>query len=73
MYVEEALDKTEKFLDASVLSGVSPVYIIHGKGTGALKSAIRDFLKRAHFVESFRGGDNFEGGEGISVVYLSKN
>jgi DNA mismatch repair protein MutS2 len=72
MYVAEALEKVDKFLDESSLSGANPVYIIHGKGSGALRTAVREFLQRASYVSSFRTGDLYEGGEGISVVYLNK-
>lgn len=72
LYVDDALDKVSKFIDESNLLGASPLYIIHGKGTGALREAVRDYLKRTSFVEHFRTGDLHEGGEGISVVYLRK-
>lgn len=70
LFVEEALVKTEKFLDHCFLDHISPVYVIHGKGSGALREAIRGLLSELHYVENFRAGDYFEGGEGISVVYI---
>lgn len=69
-YVEEALMTVEKFIDESSLVGASPLFIIHGRGTGALKQAVRDHLKHNSLVENFRSGETHEGGEGISVVYL---
>lgn len=70
LFVEEALQKTEQFLDSSSITGVSPVYIIHGKGSGALREAVRSLLKSYGAVDSFRAGEYYEGGEGISVVYF---
>lgn len=72
LYVDDALDKVSRFIDESSLVGASPLYIIHGKGSGALREAVRSYLRNTSFVEHFRGGDNHEGGEGISVVYLRK-
>lgn len=72
LYVDDALDKVSRFIDESSLLGASPLYIIHGKGSGALRDAVRDYLRRTSFIEHFRGGSLHEGGEGISVVYLKK-
>lgn len=66
--VEEALDEVENYLDKASLANLSPVYIIHGHGTGALKQAIRDFLKTSPYVAKFRVGGESEGGDGVSVV-----
>lgn len=66
--VEEALDSLEFYLDKASLSNVSPVYIIHGHGTGALKSAVREFLSSSPYVKEFRSGEDGEGGDGVSVV-----
>ena len=66
--VEEALDKLEAYLDKASLANLSPVYIIHGHGTGALKSAVRDFLSTSPYVAKFRVGEDTEGGDGVSVV-----
>ena len=69
-YVADALEKVEKFLDEAVVSGVTPLYIIHGHGTGSLKQAVREYLHRTAYVSSYRGGGAYEGGDGISVVNL---
>ena len=66
--VEEALDEVENYLDKASLANLSPVYIIHGHGTGALKQALRDFLKTSPYVAKFRAGEDSEGGDGVSVV-----
>ena len=67
---EEALDEIEVFLDKASLVNLSPVYIIHGHGTGALKQVIRDYLKNSPYVSKFRPGEAAEGGDGVSVVEL---
>lgn len=66
--VEEALDSLEFFLDKASLVNLTPVYIIHGHGTGALKSAIQGFLSDSPYVAKYRFGESSEGGDGVSVV-----
>lgn len=68
--VEDALDSLELFLDQASLANFSQVSVIHGHGTGALKSAVRDFLKTSPYISSFRAGKDGEGGDGISMVDL---
>lgn len=68
--VEEALDTLSKYLDDALLAGVSPIYIIHGKGEGVLRRAVTNFLKEHPMVESFRLGEYNEGGWGVTVAYL---
>lgn len=69
--VEEALDSVENYLDQASLANLTPVYIIHGHGTGALKQAVRDFLKESPYVAKFRPGEDSEGGDGVSVVDIN--
>lgn len=68
---EEALDEIEAYLDKASLVNLSPVYIIHGHGTGALKQVIRDYLMHSPYVAKFRPGENAEGGDGVSVVDIN--
>ncbi len=69
--VEEALDEVEAYLDKASLANLTPVYIIHGHGTGALKEAVRDFLRTSPYVAKFRPGEDSEGGDGVSVVDIN--
>ena len=68
---EDALDEIESYLDKASLVNLSPVYIIHGHGTGALKQVIRDYLMHSPYVAKFRPGENAEGGDGVSVVDIN--
>ncbi|UHA72322.1 endonuclease MutS2 [Paenibacillus sp. 481] len=66
--LEEALMEVDRFLDEGLLSNLGQVYIIHGKGTGILRTGIQDFLRRHKHVKSFRIGNYNEGGTGVTVV-----
>ncbi|MBO5435861.1 endonuclease MutS2, partial [bacterium] len=68
--IEDGLDALELFLDQASLAGFAEVSVIHGHGTGALKAAVRDFLKTSPYVKTFRPGGDGEGGDGISVIDL---
>ena len=69
--VEDALDSLEFYLDKASLANLACVTIIHGHGTGALKSAVRDFLSTSPYVAKFRPGEDAEGGDGVSVVDIN--
>ena len=68
--VDEALRETEKHLDSALVSGMSFVHILHGKGTGALMKAIHEFLSEQSFVTNFHFANEDQGGTGITVVEL---
>jgi DNA mismatch repair protein MutS2 len=67
---EDALDKMEKYLEQAFLSGLPFVRIIHGKGTGKLRQAVREALRGHEYVSSFEEGGSTEGGEGVTVAKL---
>ena len=66
--VEEALDELEGYLDEASLANLTPVYVIHGHGTGALKSAVREFVNSSPYVAKHRIGEEAEGGDGVCVI-----
>ena len=66
----EAESVVENYLDAAVMAKLETVTIIHGKGTGALRKAVHDILKRSKVVKSFRLGRYGEGEAGVTVVEL---
>ncbi|MGB9776148.1 MAG: endonuclease MutS2 [Anaerolineae bacterium] len=70
--VEEALESLDRYLDAAALAGLPWAHIVHGKGTGALRQAVRDFLRHHPLVRSYRSGEEGEGGDGVTVVVLSE-
>ncbi|MDI6827026.1 MAG: endonuclease MutS2 [Armatimonadota bacterium] len=68
--IEQALTNLDRYLDDAYLAGLTSVRIIHGKGTGALRKAVWEFLANHHAVESFRLGEQEEGGAGATIVKL---
>ena len=70
MTVEEAILDIDKFLDDAALSGLTEVSIIHGKGTGALRAGVQDYLRRNKHAKSFRLGRYGEGETGVTIVEL---
>lgn len=69
--VEEAIPEIDKYLDDALLTGFDHVSLIHGKGTGALRTGVRKFLDQHPRVKSYRSGGQGEGGLGVTVVELS--
>ena len=67
---EEALEEVELYLDKASLVNLSPVYIIHGHGTGALKQVIREYLKTSPYQKKYYAASQAEGGDGVTVVEL---
>lgn len=67
---EEAVQEVELYLDKAALEGKSPVFILHGHGTGALKKAVREYLARSPYVRKWRPGEKTQGGDGVSIIDL---
>src|SRR5438045_3251838 len=67
---DEARDLVEHYLDDAFLAGLGRVRFVHGKGTGALRTAVRDLLAAHPLVDSFRDGEPSEGGAGATVAAL---
>ena len=70
MLLEEALMEADKFLDESSMAGLNTVSIIHGKGTGTLRTGIQNMLRKHPQVKSFRLGKYGEGENGVTIVEL---
>lgn len=68
--VEEALLAVDDYLAEAKATATTPVRLLHGKGTGALRNALRDSLKRDRRVENFHDAIPYEGGHGVTVVHL---
>jgi DNA mismatch repair protein MutS2 len=68
--VEEALEQIDRHLDAASLTGLPWVRIVHGKGTGTLRRAVREFLADHPMVSSYESGAPNEGGEGVTIAKL---
>jgi DNA mismatch repair protein MutS2 len=72
MTVDDALLEVDRYLDSAALAGLPSVRIIHGKGTGALRRAIREMLDSHHHVATYRDGEAGEGGSGVTVASITK-
>lgn len=66
--VDEAIAELDKYLDDAYLAHLSPVRIVHGKGTGALRQGVHNYLKRQKHVKSYRLGAFGEGDAGVTIV-----
>ncbi len=69
--IDDALEELERRLDAAFLAGMPYIRVIHGKGTGRLRRAIRQALANSPYVASFAPGQPSEGGDGVTVVHLN--
>ncbi|NLL31273.1 MAG: endonuclease MutS2 [Clostridiales bacterium] len=67
---EEACFRTDKYLDEAYMANLGEVSIVHGKGTGVLRKAINDMLKKHPHVKNYRLGEYGEGGDGVTIVTL---
>lgn len=67
---EDALLRLEKYIDDALLAGYQKVYIIHGKGTGALRKGVQDFARNHRSISEYRFGSQGEGGSGVTVLEL---
>ena len=70
--VDEALSVLDKYLDDAYLAHLPSVRVVHGKGTGALRKAVHNYLRRLKYVDSFRLGEFGEGDAGVTIVTFKK-
>lgn len=69
-FVEEGIERLDRFLDQAMLSIQNDVKVIHGHGGGRLKSAVRTYLKTSPYVSETRSGEPWEGGDAVTIVIL---
>ena len=70
MYGDEAIQAIDRLFDSAILSGLHRVSLIHGKGTGALRRRVTEYLKSSQSIKSYRLGEWNEGGGGVTIVEL---
>ena len=68
--LEDALEVTTAALDQALLKQAQYVKLIHGQGSGALKTGIRKFCQSSPYTKNFRAGDPSEGGDGVTIIEL---
>lgn len=68
--VDEAIPQVDRFLNDCFMAGISPVQIIHGKGTGKLRKGVQDYLAGLNFVREYHEADPANGGGGVTEVYF---
>ena len=66
--VDEAISELDKYLDDAYLAHLPSVRVVHGKGTGALRNAVQNHLKRLKYVKEYRLGEYGEGDAGVTIV-----
>lgn len=71
--VDEAIHELDKYLDDAYLAHLPSVRIVHGKGTGALRNAVTNHLKRIKYVASYRQGEFGEGDAGVTIAVFKEN
>ena len=70
MTVDEGIIELDRYIDGAVLAGIPSVTIIHGKGTGALRKAVHEFLKSNKHIITFRLGVFGEGEAGVTIAEI---
>lgn len=70
MTLEEGLPRLEEYLDRAYMAGLPWVRIVHGKGTGTMRKAVRDLLRHHPLVREFKSAPANEGGEGVTIAYF---
>jgi DNA mismatch repair protein MutS2 len=70
--IDEALFRLDKYLNDAFMAGLTSVSIIHGKGTGTLRQAVREQLAHHPLVRSYRPAGYGEGGEGVTIAELAR-
>ena len=68
--VDDAVAQVDRFVDESMMAGRDAIFVVHGHGTGALRTAIRSHLKTHQGIEKLRPGEQSEGGDGVTVAFL---
>ncbi len=71
--VDEAIPVVEKAINDAFLGGLSELTIIHGRGTGALKKAVREYASRHALVKGLHQGDHTQGGDAVTVLELASH
>jgi len=71
--VDDALDELQQYIERAYMAGLPYVRIIHGKGTGKLRLAIREDLGQSPHVSSWQSGGSSEGGDGVTVAKIREN
>ncbi|MBQ7266553.1 MAG: endonuclease MutS2 [Firmicutes bacterium] len=70
LLADEAIDKLDKYIDDAYLAGFTPITVIHGKGTGALRTAVQRYCEKSPHVKKYRDGEYGEGDKGVTVIEL---
>jgi len=68
--VDDAVAQVDRFVDESLMAGRDAIFVVHGHGTGVLRSAIRSYLQTHKGIEKLRPGEQAEGGDGVTVAFL---
>ncbi|HEX8992481.1 MAG TPA: Smr/MutS family protein, partial [Anaerolineales bacterium] len=69
--VEDGLDALDKYLERAYAAGLPFVRIVHGKGTGRMREAVRLALKESPYISSFEEAEENEGGAGVTIAHLA--